>query len=36
MTSDIHQKLDQLAKFQAEKDVLQIQKQELIDQVLTA
>jgi DNA-binding TFAR19-related protein (PDSD5 family) len=35
MTSDIRQKLDQLANFQAEKDVLKIQKQELIDQVLT-
>jgi hypothetical protein len=36
MTFDIRQKLDQLANFQAEKDVLQIQKQELIEQVLTA
>jgi hypothetical protein len=35
MTADIRQKLDQLANFQAEKDVLQIQKQELIDQFLT-
>jgi phage host-nuclease inhibitor protein Gam len=36
MATDIHEKLDRLANFQAEKDVLQFEKQELIDQVLTA
>jgi hypothetical protein len=36
MTSDIASKLDQLANFRAQKEVLALQKQELIDQVLTA
>lgn len=36
MPGSIQFKLDQLANFQAEKDVLAIEKQELLDQVLTA
>lgn len=36
MNPTIQQKLDQLANFQAEKDVLQIEKQALIDEILTA
>jgi len=35
MLASIQSKLDQLANFQAEKDVLHIEKQELLDQVLT-
>ncbi len=35
MTDDIRSKLDQLANFQAEKEVLQLEKKELIDQILT-
>ncbi len=36
MPISVNEKLDQLANFQAEKDVLQLQKQELIDEILTA
>ena len=36
MPGSIQSKLDQLANFQAEKDVLAIEKQELLDQILTA
>lgn len=36
MPPSVNEKLDQLANYQAEKDVLQLQKQELIDQILTA
>lgn len=36
MPPSINEKLDQLANFQAEKEVLQLQKQELIDEILTA
>jgi hypothetical protein len=36
MTEDIANRLDQLANFFAERDVLNLQKKELIDQVLTA
>lgn len=35
MADDLIQKLDQLANFMAQRDVLNLQKQELIDQVLT-
>jgi hypothetical protein len=35
MATNIREKLDRLANYQAEKDVLNIQKQELLDQVLT-
>lgn len=35
MTEDIRSKLDQLANFRAEKEVLQLEKKELIDQILT-
>jgi hypothetical protein len=35
MSSDITQMLDQLANFQAQRDVLNLQKRELIDQILT-
>ena len=35
MTKEIVQKLDQLANFYAERDVLNLQKQALIDQILT-
>ncbi|HEX9616494.1 MAG TPA: hypothetical protein VGA03_03710 [Anaerolineales bacterium] len=35
MSSEITQMLDQLANFQAQRDVLNIQKRELIDQILT-
>lgn len=35
MSTDIQRKLDQLANFQAERDVLQLDKQALIDEVLT-
>jgi hypothetical protein len=34
MSSDIVQKLDQLANFQAQRDVLNFQKRELVDQIL--
>ncbi len=34
MPSDINQKLDQLANFQAQRDVLELEKQALIDQVI--
>lgn len=36
MTETISEKLDRLAEFQAQKDLLAIDKQTLIDQVLTA
>ena len=36
MPTDLHEKLDRLANYQAEKEVLQIEKQQLIDQILTA
>ena len=36
MATDLHEKLDRLANYQAEKEVLQIEKQQLIDQILTA
>jgi hypothetical protein len=35
MSLDITEKLDRLANFQAERDYLGLQKQELIDEVLT-
>jgi hypothetical protein len=35
MSSEITQMLDQLANFQAQRDVLNLQKRELIDQILT-
>jgi hypothetical protein len=35
MNTDISQKLDKLANFYAQRDVLNLEKQELIDQVLT-
>ncbi len=35
MSQDITNKLDQLANFLAQRDVLNLQKKELIDQVLT-
>jgi hypothetical protein len=35
MSSDITQMLDQLANFQAQRDVLNLQKRELVDQILT-
>lgn len=35
MPSDISKKLDQLANFQAQRDVFALEKKELIDQVLT-
>jgi hypothetical protein len=35
MSTEIAEKLDRLASFQAERDVLAMQKQELIDQLLT-
>jgi len=34
MPTDISQKLDQLANFQAQRDVLELQKQALIDQLI--
>jgi hypothetical protein len=34
MQSDITQKLDQLANFQAQRDVLELEKQSLIDQLI--
>jgi hypothetical protein len=36
MPATINAKLDQLANYQAEKEVLQLQKQELLDEILTA
>jgi hypothetical protein len=36
MPTDLHEKLDRLANYQAEKEVLQIEKQQLLDQILTA
>ena len=36
MATDLHEKLDRLANYQAEKEVLQIEKQQLLDQILTA
>jgi hypothetical protein len=36
MTETISEKLDRLAEFQAQKDMLALDKQALIDQVLTA
>jgi hypothetical protein len=36
MSSEISELLDQLANFQAQRDVLNLQKRELIDQILTA
>ena len=36
MTETIAEKLDRLAEFQAQKDLLAIDKQALIDQILTA
>jgi hypothetical protein len=35
MSTEIKQKLDRLANFQAQKDYFALQKQELIDQVMT-
>jgi len=35
MNTDISQKLDKLANFYAQRDVLNLEKQELIDQVFT-
>jgi hypothetical protein len=35
MSSEITELLDQLANFQAQRDVLSLQKRELIDQILT-
>jgi len=34
MTTDIAQKIDQLANFQAQRDVLELEKQALIDQLI--
>jgi len=34
MTTDISQKIDQLANFQAQRDVLDLEKQSLIDQLI--
>ena len=34
MSTDISQKIDQLANFQAQRDVLELEKQSLIDQLL--
>jgi hypothetical protein len=34
MSTDISQKIDQLANFQAQRDVLELQKQALIDQLI--
>jgi hypothetical protein len=34
MTIELSEKIDQLANFQAQRDVLELQKKELIDQVL--
>ena len=34
MTTDISQKIDQLANFQAQRDVLELEKQSLIDQLI--
>jgi hypothetical protein len=36
MPTTINEKLDHLANYQAEREVLQLQKQELIDEILTA
>ena len=36
MATVLHEKLDRLANYQAEKEVLQIEKQQLLDQILTA
>jgi len=34
MSTDISQKIDQLANFQAQRDVLELEKQSLIDQLI--
>jgi hypothetical protein len=34
MSTDISQKIDQLANFQAQRDVLELEKQSLLDQLL--